>query len=670
MALNPNGENRNEEPLSSWKEIGAFIGRNDATARRWEKEEGLPVHRHSHKSRSSVYAYPSEIDAWRASRKVVPEPEPAKPLWKMPAFALTLALCLVMVGNGIRPQVASAQTPVARQVWNQEPYGPVSADGRYAPYGEWEAKGIGIHDFLTGTDRILGTGEVGELIVISPDNGQIVYQSFDGNLKRYVLRLLSLQSADQKPRNLMRGGPPNYIEPLGWTPDSKEVLVSQQAADGIWQIAMISVADGSVRVLKSLKWGKPGAGISPDGRFIVYSTPAEGQPNQDIFVLATDGSRETAVVQHPANDYGMIWSSDGSKVLFISDRTGAPSLWGVPVEEGKPAGPAEMVKDNFGASLLGMGRNGILYYYASGEIRNNVYRADLNADGKVSKSPVIVTDSFVNTNRGGHISPDGQSIAYYSYRPKATLVVKSLKTGAERVVPTSMGIVSPASIGPLWFSDSRSVLVRARENDRPGETYYRVDVATGRAEDISRGIAGRLFKPAHSGNVVYYRGEDGKGNLESLVRHDLDSGRSIKFLPTRSPFTFSESPDGKQVAYISSDGLETRWISIVPATGGEPREVFRSSCGSVCTGDRQNTLEWSPDGKYLLFVLAPLGQPSTIWRIPAAGGEAERIGITMNGDIKMPLMHPDGKSIFFTAAEGDTEVWALENFLPAAPAPK
>jgi hypothetical protein len=46
---------RPEAPLTSWKEIGAYIGRNDATARRWEKEEGLPVHRQTHKRRASVY---------------------------------------------------------------------------------------------------------------------------------------------------------------------------------------------------------------------------------------------------------------------------------------------------------------------------------------------------------------------------------------------------------------------------------------------------------------------------------------------------------------------------------------------------------------------------------------------------------------------------------------
>src|SRR5678816_1264258 len=90
--------------LESWKEIGAYLQRDVRTAHRWEKEEGLPVHRHSHNRRSSVYAYPSEIDAWRASRKIVPEPPPPLPLWKTLlapsrslAVGVTLALCLVMV---------------------------------------------------------------------------------------------------------------------------------------------------------------------------------------------------------------------------------------------------------------------------------------------------------------------------------------------------------------------------------------------------------------------------------------------------------------------------------------------------------------------------------------------------------------------------------------------
>src|SRR3989440_8023710 len=51
------------ESLNSWKEIAGYLKRDERTVRRWQ-EEGLPVHRHVHKKRASVYAFKSEIDAW------------------------------------------------------------------------------------------------------------------------------------------------------------------------------------------------------------------------------------------------------------------------------------------------------------------------------------------------------------------------------------------------------------------------------------------------------------------------------------------------------------------------------------------------------------------------------------------------------------------------------
>jgi len=51
------------ERLDSWKEIAAYLKRDESTARRWEKE-GLPVHRHAHKKKATICAYTSEIDTW------------------------------------------------------------------------------------------------------------------------------------------------------------------------------------------------------------------------------------------------------------------------------------------------------------------------------------------------------------------------------------------------------------------------------------------------------------------------------------------------------------------------------------------------------------------------------------------------------------------------------
>ena len=59
--------------LDSWKEIAAYLKRDERTVRRWEKE-GLPVHRKLHKKQASIFAYKAEIDAWWNSDRQRLEP--------------------------------------------------------------------------------------------------------------------------------------------------------------------------------------------------------------------------------------------------------------------------------------------------------------------------------------------------------------------------------------------------------------------------------------------------------------------------------------------------------------------------------------------------------------------------------------------------------------------
>jgi hypothetical protein len=71
----PTPEKTQEKRLDSWKEIAAYLNRDITTVQRWEKREGMPVHRHLHDKRGSVYALPAELDAWVRSRKLPEMPE-------------------------------------------------------------------------------------------------------------------------------------------------------------------------------------------------------------------------------------------------------------------------------------------------------------------------------------------------------------------------------------------------------------------------------------------------------------------------------------------------------------------------------------------------------------------------------------------------------------------
>lgn len=75
----PASEKTAESRLDSWKEIAAYLGRDVTTAQRWEKRESMPVHRHVHDKRGSVYALAPELDAWLKSRRQNLGDDPGEP---------------------------------------------------------------------------------------------------------------------------------------------------------------------------------------------------------------------------------------------------------------------------------------------------------------------------------------------------------------------------------------------------------------------------------------------------------------------------------------------------------------------------------------------------------------------------------------------------------------
>jgi len=74
-----------EDRLDSWKEIASYLSRDVTTVQRWEKREGMPVHRHQHDRIGSVYAFSSELDAWVQSRRLRLEEEEEEATAETPA---------------------------------------------------------------------------------------------------------------------------------------------------------------------------------------------------------------------------------------------------------------------------------------------------------------------------------------------------------------------------------------------------------------------------------------------------------------------------------------------------------------------------------------------------------------------------------------------------------
>jgi Tol biopolymer transport system component len=672
--MNPNESDARpgEAPLESWKEIGAYLQRNAVTARRWEKEEGLPVHRHSHKSRASVYAYPSEIDAWRAGRKAVGGPGP-RPLWKIPAFALTMLLCLVMVGNGIRPQVASAQGGPSKRLVCNDNCGDasLSADGRFLLYTDWSTGDLAMRDLASGqVKRLLakpgGKNENDDYTwfgVFSPDHRQVAYLwSFDGGRGHdsdHQVRVLANEPG-AKPRTLLTSSPQyDWFHVAGWDPDGKSILVvAERTLDGTWELAWVSANNGTIKPLKSLQWryGQPKSAItsgapdiSPDGRYIAYAAlavnPSKSRPaptdsqDQHIYVIAADGSSETEIVKTAGLNRRPMWTPDGKHLLFLSDRMGSIDLWSIAIENGKAAG----------APSLGITRAGTVYYADWHPGLSQITVADLRSGKSV--------ETFVGVNPAW--SPDGKSIAFKRPRPGSQgyhLVVHFPDTGDERTLPAPIGFTGNGQ--PQWTRDGKGIMTGLG-----GQRYlYRVDIASGQWHQISPALT--TVSPLDKTRYAFRGGR--------IMAHDIatESDREILAstfgIPKGGAGTLALSPDGRTVAFWHHEaGSSQTYLSSVGIDGASLKDLYTFRIDSNVAVSQ---LVWTRDGRSILFSQLSEGKEQ-IMRISAEGGKAEFTGVETPAGVSANRsfifdLSPDGSRIAYSHTnDSPVEVWAADNIL-------
>lgn len=123
------------------------------------------------------------------------------------------------------------------------------------------------------------------------------------------------------------------------------------------------------------------------------------------------------------------------------------------------------------------------------------------------------------------------------------------------------------------------------------------------------------------------------------------------------------SPDGQRLAFVERVSKGSFSLRIMPASGGEPREILDQWKG--------RWLRWTPDGRHLLFARRKgRDQPIELWRIAVEGVEGGEPQKVLELDAKglrfqHLSIHPDGQRIAFSSGRGGSEVWVMENFLPA-----
>jgi len=595
------------------------------------------------------------------------------------ATVLIVILASVSLPDAISMQTSKTSTsesepPISiRRIWagpGVDLEGAPSPDGRYISYTDWETGDLAFYEIATDKKRRLtnkGTwddsDEFAQCSRWSPDGRQIVYDWY--NKEDFIeLRIVGLDGSE--PRILYRNKEVIWAQTYDWSPDGKNVLAILERKDGD-RIALVSIEDGSVRVLKTLRHYPHNMVFSPDGRYIVYDfPPKEDSPEHDICLLLADGSREVPLVEHPADDGVLGWTPDGKNIIFASDRTGSPSVWSIAIANGIAQGIPKLVKPDIGQKFIPMGftQGGSFYYGSGGAGASDVYTAKLDPQtGNVLSPPKKAIQRFEGYNRTPNYSPDGKYMAYVTNRGRSNfLCIRHLETGQEREFPSKRGRI----LGPRWSPDGNSILIACRDYYSNLYGIYLVNVQTGVFTPVvlpSENSRLNSHEWSRDGKAFFLGQSSAKDKRSQIMLREIESGKEKEIYNTTNfeRFRLACSPDGKWLGFINMRNKDNNALRIIPSSGGEPRELY------TCEPQKEQlmTLEWTADGNYILLVKREIEQKKfNLWRLPIESGKAQQIDLGINNIIDLSV-HPDGQHIALgTWQSQPAEVWVMENFLP------
>jgi len=428
--------------------------------------------------------------------------------------------------------------------------------------------------------------------------------------------------------------------------------------------------------LKSLDWrGLDRLSLSPDGRFIAYAVLVEqGKADREIRILASDGSREAIVAAAPGINVSPVWSRDGSELVFMSDRSGAFGIWSIAVRDGRAAGSPTRLKADVGnIRLIGFTASSSLLYDQTIGSRD-VFQIALDARGAaLSGEPRSMIDRFQGWNWHPAESPDGQSLAYLSRRPGipdgwANLIIRSLESGAERVMPTLMRAGGGGGGIPIWLPDGHSLIVPTR-NSQNHTVLTKIDVRSGDVVTLvdTGGSNPNAAALSPDGRTAYAFA----GAPVLAGAYDLASGRRVDFSHAGNAKSIAASPDGHLVAFIAweSDRVPTpTHLYVADVETRRVRAILTSEKSDDMISGIWGGVDWSPDSRFIYFLRQNQG---ALWRIAAAGGAPTLVGELAKQPVRTIDVSRDGRHVIFaTDQRSDTvEVWTLENVLQAGRRP-
>ncbi len=397
--------------------------------------------------------------------------------------------------------------------------------------------------------------------------------------------------------------------------------------------------------------------VSPDGETVVFDFLG------DLYSLPIAGGEATALTSGLAFDAQPQFSPDGSKLLFVSDRSGGDNLWTLDLQTGDTT---QLTKGN-GHTYQSptWTPDGEYVIAAKGETRLGVVKLWMgHVDGGAGVQ--LITEPKNRRTTGPEVTADGRYVwharrtgawQYNAQFPQYQLAVYDRETGEEYGRTSRYG----SAFRPVLSPDGRWLVYGSRHEDQTGlrirdlesgdERWLAYPVQRDDQESIADRdvLPGMAFTPDSRSFIAAYDGKIWRipvaggdpAEIPFRVQVDLPIGPEVSFdyaIEDTPQFTVKQirdavpSPDGAKLAFTALDRLY-----VMDYPGGEPRAL---TDGSVT--DAQPA--WSPDGLWIAFVTwSPDG--GNVHKVRADGQGAVRQLTNRPAMYQQVVWSPDGDRI-------------------------
>ena len=323
--------------------------------------------------------------------------------------------------------------------------------------------------------------------------------------------------------------------------------------------------------------------------------------------------------------YGATWSPDSRHIAFITDITGVPQAWEVPVEGGWPE-QLTFYDERVSGIHYSPTENSLLYGTdAGGNERTQLFLlgGPAGEERDLTRAPDAIHYS-------GGFSPDGARIAFTATRRNGTdfdVFTKDLTSPDAE--PATVWETAGYHTVADWATDS-SFLVVSRHHSNLNNDLYRIDLASGEATLLTPHEGDARFSGARvtpDGGSLFFA-TDRDGDFMRLARLDL-STLEVEYL----------TPDDWDVEEVelSKSG---RWLAASRNVEGYSDFVLFNGRGRRIPGPEMprgilGGFEISPDENRLAFTLTGPDRNPDVWIVDLPDGEPRRL--TRSSTAGIPL---------------------------------